>query len=64
MKLLIMQFSPTCHHGMECPQVVDGRDSLQIWRVASNIFNQQSQTADMELSSSLGVGDGASNSSP
>jgi len=28
-----------CHHGMMCPWVVDGGDSLQIWRVAANTFN-------------------------
>jgi len=26
--------SEFCHHGMACPWVVDGGDSLQIWRVA------------------------------
>jgi hypothetical protein len=31
-----------CHH----PQVVDGRDSLQILRVAVNILNKQSQTSN------------------
>jgi hypothetical protein len=25
-------------HDMACPQVVDGRDGLQIWRVAVNIL--------------------------
>jgi hypothetical protein len=45
-------------------QVVDGGDSLQIWRVAANIFNKQSQTADKKWSFSMGVGHGANNSSP
>jgi hypothetical protein len=31
---------------MVCPQVVYGRDGLQIWRIAANILNKQSQTAD------------------
>jgi len=35
-----------------------------IWRVAANILNKQSRTADEEWSSSLGVGRGANNASP
>jgi hypothetical protein len=54
----------TCHHGMAHPQVVDRGDGLQIWRVAVNILNKQLWTADNGLSSSLGVGHGAINSSP
>ena len=34
-----------------------------IWRVAANILNKQSLTADKGLSSSLGVGRGGNNSS-
>ena len=34
-----------------------------IWRVAANILNKQSRTADKGCSSSLGVGRGANNSS-
>jgi hypothetical protein len=34
------------------------------WRVAANILNKQSLTADKGWSSSLGVGRGANNSSP
>jgi hypothetical protein len=41
---------------MARPQVVDGEDGLQIWRVAANILNKQSRTADTGWSSSLGVG--------
>jgi hypothetical protein len=44
------------------PQVADGGDGLQIWRVAANILNKQSRTADKGWSSSLGVGRGANNS--
>jgi hypothetical protein len=33
------------HHGMARPQVVDGGDGLQIWRVAANILNKQSRIA-------------------
>ena len=35
-----------------------------IWRVAANILNKQSRTADEGWSSSLGVGRGANNTSP
>jgi len=35
-----------------------------IWRVAANILNKQSRTADEGWYSSLGVGRGAKNSSP
>ena len=35
-----------------------------IWRVAANIFNKQSQTAEKGWSFSFGVGRGANNSSP
>jgi hypothetical protein len=53
-----------CHHGMARPQVAYGGDGLQIWRVAANILNMQSRTADKGWSSSLGVRRGANNSSP
>jgi hypothetical protein len=36
------------HHGAACPQVVDGGDALQVWRVAANILNKHSLTADKE----------------
>jgi hypothetical protein len=35
-----------CHHGMTRPRVADGGDGLQIWRLAANIWNKQSRTAD------------------
>jgi hypothetical protein len=47
-----------CHHGMARPQVADGGESLQIWRVAANILNKKSRTADKGWPSSLGVGRG------
>jgi hypothetical protein len=43
---------------MARPRVADGRDGLQIWRVAENILNKQSRTADKGWSCSLGVGRG------
>jgi hypothetical protein len=41
---------------MACPQVVDGGDSLQIWRVPVTVLNKQSWKADKGLSCSLRVG--------
>jgi hypothetical protein len=35
-----------------------------IWRVAANVLNKKSRTADERWSSRLGVGRGANNSSP
>jgi hypothetical protein len=54
----------SCHHGIVHPRVADGGDALHIWRVAGNIFNKQSRTAEKRRSSSLGVGRGANKSSP
>jgi hypothetical protein len=47
-----------CHHGMARPLVADRGDGLQIWRVAANMLNKQSRTADSGWSSSLRVGRG------
>jgi hypothetical protein len=44
---------------MARPQVADEGDGLQIGRVAANILNKQSRTADKGWSSSLEVGRGA-----
>jgi hypothetical protein len=44
------------------PGVADVGDDLQIWRVAANILNKQSQAVDKGWSSSLRVGCGANNS--
>jgi hypothetical protein len=54
----------TCHHSMARPQVADGRDGLQIWRVAANVLNKQSLTVEKGWSFSLEVGRGADNFSP
>jgi hypothetical protein len=43
------------HNGMARPQVADGGDGLQIWRVAANVLNKQSRTASKGWSSSLGL---------
>jgi hypothetical protein len=53
-----------CHHGMARPRVADRGDGLQIQRVAANILNKQSRTADSGWSSSLGVGRGANKPPP
>jgi hypothetical protein len=45
-------------------QAADAGDGLQIWRVAANILNKQSQTTDEGWPSSLGVWRGVNNSSP
>jgi hypothetical protein len=33
-----------CHHSMARPQVADGGNTLQVWRVAANTLNKQSRT--------------------
>jgi hypothetical protein len=43
---------------MARPQVADGGDGLQIWKVAANILNKKSRTADKGWSSSWGLGVG------
>jgi hypothetical protein len=53
-----------CHHGMARPRVADRGDGLHIWRVAANILNKQSRTADSGWSSSLGFGWGANSPPP
>jgi hypothetical protein len=45
-------------------RVADGADGLQIWRVAVNLLNKQSQTANEMWSSSFEVGRRANSSSP
>jgi len=57
----ILCYVGPCHHGRACPRVADGGAGLQTWSIAANILHKQSQTADEEWSSSLGVGRGANN---
>jgi hypothetical protein len=52
------------HHSMVNSQVVGGRDGLQLWWMAANIFKKQLQTADKGWLSSLGVEYGGSNPTP
>ena len=54
-KYLSSMFVGPCHQGMAHSQVADG---------GANKLNKQSRTADKGWSSSLGVGQGANNSSP
>jgi hypothetical protein len=49
---------------MARPQIADGEEDLQIWRVAGKILHKQSRTADKGWYSSLEVGRGAINPSP
>jgi len=49
---------------MALPWVAGGAYGFQMWGVAANVLNKQSQTSDKALSSSLGVGRGANNSLP
>jgi hypothetical protein len=46
---------------MARPQVADGGDGLRIWRVAANILNKQSRTADRGWPSRLGFREGLTN---
>jgi hypothetical protein len=48
-------FVGPCYNGMACSWVVDGEDNLQIWRVAVNILNKQSWTANKGWNISLGA---------
>jgi hypothetical protein len=49
---------------MKQPRVADRGDGLQIRKVAANILNKQSRTADKRWSCSLEIRRGANNSSP
>jgi len=49
-------YMDSCHLGMVHPQIMVGGDSFQMWRVAVNIQNKQSQTPNKRLSFSLGSG--------
>jgi hypothetical protein len=49
---------------MARPQVADGGDGLQIWRVDANILNKQLRTADGGVALQLGGWTGANNPPP
>jgi hypothetical protein len=47
MKMILIYYRwVPCHHDMARPQVADGGNTLQVWRVTANILNKQSRTAD------------------
>jgi hypothetical protein len=45
-----------CHHGLVCPQIADGSDCLQIWRLTVNILNTQSRTETNDSLTAFGSG--------
>jgi hypothetical protein len=49
---------------MACPQAADGGDDLQIWKVAANILNKQSQTAEKDSAPAWGLGVGLTTPEP
>jgi len=53
-----------CKHGMARPRVANRGYGPQIWRVATNVFNQQSRRAENGWSFNLEVMRGTLNSSP
>jgi hypothetical protein len=48
----------SCQNGMARSWVVDGGDGLQMWKVAANIFNMQSRTAERGGTADGGTGEG------
>ena len=54
----------SCKYGLARPQVGDGGEGLQVWRLAANILNNQSRTADKRRSFRLEFGRGANNFLP
>jgi len=53
---MVLCYVEPSHHGMVCPRVADGGDSLQVWRVAVNILDKHMWTTDKGWSSRLKVG--------
>ena len=47
-----------CNHGVAYPQVADGGDGIQIWRVTANVLNKQLRTTNKGWSSSVGFVEG------
>jgi hypothetical protein len=37
-----------CHHGIAHPQVAEGGDGFQIWKIAMNILNKESRRAEKD----------------
>jgi hypothetical protein len=61
---MMPHFTWVHHNGTVRPRVGSGGDGFQILRIASNISNKQSLTADKGWSSSLEVSPENDNSSP
>jgi hypothetical protein len=61
---IVMLWYIVHHRGMAPPRVADEGDGPQIWRVAENVLNKQSRTANKGVALQLGVGRVVSNSSP
>jgi hypothetical protein len=45
----------SCQHGIEHPQVADGGDGVELWKLAADILIKQSWTVDKGWSSRLGA---------
>jgi hypothetical protein len=43
-----------CHNGVTRPQVADGGDGLQVWRVAANILNKPVEDSRQRVVLKLG----------
>jgi len=44
-----------CHYGMTCPQITDGGNGIQTWKVAVNILNKQLRSTNRGWFPSLGI---------
>jgi hypothetical protein len=45
---ILLHYMGPGHHIIACPWIVDGGDSLQIWRVTPNRLNKQLQVAERD----------------
>ena len=34
------------HHGLARPRLADGADALHVWKVAANVYDNESRTVD------------------
>jgi hypothetical protein len=55
-QLLPLLYMGPYHHDLACRRVADVGDGLQVWKVATNVLNKQSWTADRGWISGLGLG--------
>jgi hypothetical protein len=56
--LTVLMLYGSCHNGMRRLRIADARDSIEIWRVAANMLNNQSYRAKKGWSYTFGVGRG------